>query len=266
MNAVIGQEKLVKILDGYTLHTVPKTMLFLGPSGCGKSWIAARFAESLKLPVVNIDSTVTPEKLIEYYQSPIEKMYIIDLKGIDEKQQNKFLKFIEEPSATMYIILTAESEIGILPTILNRCMKYHFEEYTVDQLKQFDWAMNCSDDIAYQIVKTPGQLLELSDDNLDDTFKLCNAILTLLKTANYANALSIYTKINCKDDPKKIDFNLFLDLLTYSAFDKYKKENDEFSFKVYQYTIRQRAKILNKTISKESFLLNFFDNLWRLAH
>ena len=141
MNAVIGQEKLVKILDGYTLHTVPKTMLFLGPSGCGKSWIAARFAESLKLPVVNIDSTITPEKLIEYYQSPIEKMYIIDLKGIDEKQQNKFLKFIEEPSATMYIILTAESEIGILPTILNRCMKYHFEEYTVDQLKQFDWAM-----------------------------------------------------------------------------------------------------------------------------
>ena len=37
MNAVIGQEKLVKALEGYTLETAPKTILFLGQSGCGKS-------------------------------------------------------------------------------------------------------------------------------------------------------------------------------------------------------------------------------------
>ena len=101
MNAVIGQEKLVKALEGYTLETAPKTILFLGQSGCGKSWIANAFAKQLDLEVVVVQPDSTAEKLIEYYQCPINKMYLIDLKDIVEKDQNKFLKFIEEPSKAL---------------------------------------------------------------------------------------------------------------------------------------------------------------------
>ena len=265
MNAVIGQEKLVKALEGYTLETAPKTILFLGQSGCGKSWIANAFAKQLDLEVVVVKPDSTAEKLIEYYQCPINKMYLIDLKDIVEKDQNKFLKFIEEPSKTMNIILMAESTVGILPTILNRCVKYVFESYTSEQLKQFDWAVNCSEEIAYEICKTPGQLLELSADNLDQALGLCKAIISSVDKANYANTLSIVTKINLKDDAKKIDFKLFFDLMTYAAFDDYKKNNNELSFKIYLYTIRQQAKALNINVAKEAFLLNYLDNIWRLA-
>lgn len=265
MNAVIGQEKLVKALEGYTLETAPKTILFLGQSGCGKSWIANAFAKQLDLEVVVVQPDSTAEKLIEYYQCPINKMYLIDLKDIVEKDQNKFLKFIEEPSKTMNIILMAESTVGILPTILNRCVKYVFEPYTPEQLKQFDWAVNCSEEIAYEICKTPGQLLELSADNLDQALGLCRAIVSSVDKANYANTLSIITKINLKDDAKKIDFKLFFDLMTYAAFDDYKKNNNELSFKIYLYTIRQQAKALNINVAKEAFLLNYLDNIWRLA-
>ena len=265
MNAVIGQEKLVKALEGYTLETAPKTILFLGQSGCGKSWIANAFAKQLDLEVVVVQPDSTAEKLIEYYQCPINKMYLIDLKDIVEKDQNKFLKFIEEPSKTMNIILMAESTVGILPTILNRCVKYVFEPYTPEQLKQFDWAVNCSEEIAYEICKTPGQLLELSADNLDQALGLCKAIISSVDKANYANTLSIVTKINLKDDAKKIDFKLFFDLMTYAAFDDYKKNNNELSFKIYLYTIRQQAKALNINVAKEAFLLNYLDNIWRLA-
>ena len=265
MNAVIGQEKLVKALEGYTLETAPKTILFLGQSGCGKSWIANAFAKQLDLEVVVVQPDSTAEKLIEYYQCPVNKMYLIDLKEITEKDQNKFLKFIEEPSKTMNIILMAESTVGILPTILNRCVKYVFEPYTPEQLKQFDWAVNCSEEIAYEICKTPGQLLELSADNLDQALGLCRAIVSSVNKANYANTLSIVTKINLKDDAKKIDFKLFFDLMTYAAFDDYKKNNNELSFKIYLYTIRQQAKALNINIAKEAFLLNYLDNIWRLA-
>ena len=265
MNAVIGQEKLVKALEGYTLETAPKTILFLGQSGCGKSWIANAFAKQLDLEVVVVQPDSTAEKLIEYYQCPINKMYLIDLKDIVEKDQNKFLKFIEEPSKTMNIILMAESTVGILPTILNRCVKYVFEPYTPEQLKQFDWAVNCSEEIAYEICKTPGQLLELSADNLDQALGLCRAIVSSVDKANYANTLSIVTKINLKDDAKKIDFKLFFDLMTYVAFDDYKKNNNELSFKIYLYTIRQQAKALNINVAKEAFVLNYLDNIWRLA-
>ena len=269
MNAVIGQEKLVKALESYTLETAPKTILFLGQSGCGKSWIANAFAKQLDLEVVVVQPDSTAEKLIEYYQCPINKMYLIDLKDIVEKDQNKFLKFIEEPSMYMNIILMAESTVGILPTILNRCAKYVFEPYTPEQLKQFDWAVNCSEEIAYEICKTPGQLLELSADNLDQALGLCRAIVSSVDKANYANTLSIITKVNLKDDAKKIDFKLFFDLMTYVAFDDYKKNNNELSFKIYLYTIRQQAKALNinvaKEATKEAFLLNYLDNIWRLA-
>ena len=265
MNAVIGQEKLVKALEGYTLETAPKTILFLGQSGCGKSWIANAFAKQLDLEVVIVQPDSTAEKLIEYYQCPINKMYLIDLKDIVEKDQNKFLKFIEEPSKTMNIILMAESTVGILPTILNRCVKYVFEPYTPEQLKQFDWAVSCSEEIAYEICKTPGQLLELSADNLDQALGLCRAIIGSVNKANYANTLSIITKINLKDDAKKIDFKLFFDLMTYVAFDDYKKNNNELSFKIYLYTIRQQAKALNINVAKEAFLLNYLDNIWRLT-
>ena len=265
MNAVIGQEKLVKALEGYTLETAPKTILFLGQSGCGKSWIANAFAKQLDLEVVVVKPDSTAEKLIEYYQCPINKMYLIDLKDIVEKDQNKFLKFIEEPSKTMNIILMAESTVGILPTILNRCIRYVFEPYTPEQLKQFDWAVNCSEEIAYEICKTPGQLLELSADNLDQALGLCRAIISSVDKANYANTLSIITKINLKDDAKKIDFKLFFDLMIYAAFDDYKKNNNELSFKIYLYTIRQQAKALNVNVAKEAFLLNYLDNIWRLA-
>ena len=277
MNAVIGQEKLVKALESYTLETVPKTMLFLGQSGCGKSWIANAFAKHLELDTVQLDigdTTKYPmeefkDKLIDFYQCPVRKLYLFNLKGASEIRQTVLLKLIEEPSMYMNIILMAESTVGILPTILNRCIKYVFEPYTPEQLKQFDWAVNCSEEIAYEICKTPGQLLELSADNLDQALGLCRAIISSVDKANYANTLSIITKINLKDDAKKIDFKLFFDLMTYAAFDDYKKNNNELSFKIYLYTIRQQAKALNinvaKEAAKEAFLLNYLDNIWRLA-
>ena len=273
MNAVIGQEKLVKALESYTLETVPKTILFLGQSGCGKSWIANAFAKQLELDTVQLDIGDTTkytmeelkDKLIDFYQCPVRKLYLFNLKGASEIRQTVLLKLIEEPSMYMNIILMAESTVGILPTILNRCVKYVFEPYTPEQLKQFDWAVNCSEEIAYEICKTPGQLLELSADNLDQALGLCRAIISSVDKANYANTLSIVTKINLKDDAKKIDFKLFFDLMTYAAFDDYKKNNNELSFKIYLYTIRQQAKALNINVAKEAFLLNYLDNIWRLA-
>lgn len=266
MRPIVGQEKLVKILDSYTLQNVPRTILFLGQDGCGKSWFSAYLAEKLGLDIVNIHSDVTSEKLIEYFQCPIAKMYSINLKEFDEKQQNKILKTIEEPSSNMYIVLRAESEVGILPTILNRCVKYTFEDYTPEQLKEFAWAINCSDSRIYEICKTPGQLNSLPDDNLDAVFAVCETIVKALPNAGYANTLSLLTKVNLKDDAKKIDFNLFFDVLKYVAFDTYKKTGNELSLKIYLYTTKRLAEIFGKSIAKESFMLNYLDGLWRLAH
>ena len=66
MNLVIGQPKLVKILDSYTLQNMPRTMLFLGPHGCGKTWIANAFAKQINLEVINIQDNDTNVQLKDF--------------------------------------------------------------------------------------------------------------------------------------------------------------------------------------------------------
>jgi len=267
MRPIIGQKRLVDALFGHTLETVPKTMIFLGQSGCGKSWVAAAFAEHLGLDFENIDLTdISTEQLQDYYRCPLEKFYFIDLKGITEKQQNKILKFIEEPSKNMHVILMAESEIGVLPTILNRCVKYYFEPYSIEDLKQFDWTVESPNNLVFAICKTPGDLSNFDSTNVGELYDLCKKVVLYTSTANYANTISLITKINCKDDYKKFDLRLFLDMLEYVSFEDYKASSDMTSLNIYLYVIDQKKRILNKAFAKESFVLNFFDGLWRLTH
>ena len=150
MQNIVGQKKLVQQLSSYTLATLPTTILILGPKGSGKSFIIDRFAKMLNLVKVELTSATTVEDLLEAEQSYETRLYHLDLVGIDEKKQNKFLKFIEEPNSKVKIILEAESEVGVLPTILNRCRKFTLEPYTIEELQSFSWAPRSSDMLMYK--------------------------------------------------------------------------------------------------------------------
>ena len=38
------------------------------------------------------------------------------------------------------------------------------------------------------------------------------------------------------------------------------------SFNIYRYTINQRQKLINKSYSKNAFILSFFNQLWEVSH
>ena len=128
MNTIIGQTKLVEKLKSYSFNKMPKTLLFIGDKGSGRHYISKCFANYLMVDLVELTAQTTAEQLIELYQTTTQKICLLDLSTITEKQQNKYLKFIEEPAVNIRIILIAESEVGILPTILNRCIKYILED------------------------------------------------------------------------------------------------------------------------------------------
>ena len=91
MYAITGQTKIVKQLTEYTLSNMPTTILLLGPRGGGKSLITSRFAKKLGIPLVELNSATTAEELTEYEHCYETRLYHLDLVGIDEKKQNKFL-------------------------------------------------------------------------------------------------------------------------------------------------------------------------------
>ena len=151
MNTIVGQKAILSLFSKYTLASMPSTLLLLGEKGSGKTYIAQKLAKQLEVDFIELTGQTTAEELIDYSQSPITKLYHIDLSEITEKAQNKFLKFIEEPSTSVKVILEAESEVGVLPTILNRCYKVTLESYTVEELQSFPWAPKTQNDILMNV-------------------------------------------------------------------------------------------------------------------
>ena len=82
---LVGQKKLLNILNSYTLDTLPKTLLFIGEDGCGKRTFAIYLANQLKLELVNITDKCSDVDLIYYQEYPLNRLYLIDLRGISEK-------------------------------------------------------------------------------------------------------------------------------------------------------------------------------------
>jgi replication-associated recombination protein RarA len=272
MYAITGQKKLVALFSTYTLSNMPQAMLLLGPRGSGKTLLVERLAKNLRVPLVKLTKDTSPEELIGYNQNFETAIYLLDLVNVSEKAQNKFLKFIEEPSSRVKIILEAESEVGVLPTILNRCQKLALEPYSMEELQSFSWAPRANDSnrLIYEFCSTPGQLLELAEtDCFANLYNLCSHIIRVfptLKDHEHARALSICTKIaNKKTSVRKFDLALFLDMLAYVAFEDYKTTFADFSLAVYLAVVEQKKAILNKVVAKDAVMLTFLNKLWELS-
>lgn len=262
---IIGQNKLLSKIDTYhTMKSLPKTLMFIGQAGCGKHTVAKYLASIFEFNYVEINENVSVSDLNEYLYSTIDTLYVIDLAKFTEKQQHSFLKIIEEPTKSMYFVLLTTSEAGVLNTILNRCIKYNFEQYTKDQIEQIT---NTSvSELAFNIFQTPGKLLNLTETSFQNIIDLSANLVQNIGRASYANTLVISTKINYKDLYNKIDFNLFLDAVEYLAFEDYKNNLTEQSFIVYRITNQFKQYATKTNLIKETLMLNYLTTLWEAVH
>lgn len=259
---IIGQTKLLSKIN--TMEYLPKTLMFLGPTGCGKHTIARYIAEEFKLDFVEIEESVSAQDLENYTHKTIDTLYLINLNKFTEKQQNQFLKFIEEPSKSVYIILIANSEAGILNTILNRSIKYHLEPYTKWQIEQI--TNTTVNDLAFKIFQTPGKLLNLTEQSFQDVLNLANTVVHSINKATYPNALVVSTKINYKDLYNKIDFDLFFDAVEYLALEDYVNNKTEQSLTVFKTTNQFKQYATQQNLIKEILMINYLTTLWEAVH
>ena len=260
MTKVIGQTKLMSIIDSYTIQTLPKTLMFLGQAGCGKRTISKYISEKFSLSYVEIEESVSSVDIENFLYSTINTLYVIDLTKFSEKQQNQFLKFVEEPSKSVYIILTACSESGVLNTILNRCIKHTFEPYTKQEVEQITGA--AVNERAFTIFKTPGKLLNITDSCFNNIIGLADSLVKHIHSANYPNALVISTKINYKDLYNKVDFNLFFDAVEYLALEDFKVNGTQRSFIIFKITNQFKQYATQSNLIKETLMLNYLTTLW----
>lgn len=256
--SILGQDKLLKLIDSYSNETFPRTSLLVGEYGCGKHTLTKYIVDKLHEDFEDITDTISFEKISDITLTIISKVYFIDLNKVNEKSQNIILKFIEEPLNNAHIILSCDNENLVLDTIINRCVKFTFEKYSDETLKAFT-----TDDSLLSVCSTPGQILKFQYLNINELDNFCSLLIDKLGVANYSNALSIDTKFNYKDDYDKFDVRIFFMMLSKKLSERYKKTLDKKFLTMYNIVMKYCNEYqLDSRLNKQYLLDRMITELW----
>lgn len=215
---MVGQNKLQKQFNNFTLNTLPHSMLFIGELGCGKHELCSLISNQFGLQLVQIDDKINYE-LIENLNNLVEPtLCIFNGKSITYKEEAILLKFIEEPHSNIYIAILCESIAFMLDTILNRCQIFRFEDYSIDELKSF---MTSNNTDILKVATTPGKIKLWENAAFNDVYQYCNKIFEKIKCASLSNILNIVNKVNFDlDSLEKYEMTWFFAVLKYCAFER----------------------------------------------
>ena len=262
---MVGQKNLIKVLSRYTIDTFPRSSLFLGERGSGRHTLVEYLGKDiLNIPVEDITEKLSEDFISYIYRSVLPFIYIINVDALTEKEQNVMLKLIEEPPVQAFMILICENRNNLLDTIYNRCFVFEMEPYSEEELASFI-EEDTDDALVLMALRTPGKILNTNLSNLMAVKDLCETIADKIQLANFSNTLTIVNKINYKDEYNKFDLNIFLDLLVFTLFNKYLKENNEKVLNMYLCAINERKKLIDSRLNKEVFMQHFLTKLWKVS-
>lgn len=207
---VVGQEKICNLIHSATLDDFPRSLMLVGARGGGKHLICKYIADKFGLITVDLTDQLDLETIEELYNRVEPYLYIIRVNEISVKEENTILKFLEEPLKNSFIVLIAETDMGILQTILNRCQIWHLQNYTREYLSTF---IAGGSEYILEIANTPGQVIELSKTDFSSMIELADKIIDKISVASITNTLTLSNKVGFKNDPDKPDVKLFVDVL-----------------------------------------------------
>lgn len=240
-----GQTKIISLIDScVSFDDLPQTLLFVGEFGSGRHMLCNYIADKFSVECVDLnkkllkqdskDTTSLHDRIEHIYFEDTYKLYVLNMDdpAIQEKHQNAILKFLEEPPASLHIILIAENTTSIISTVLNRCEVYYLQSYSDDFLKSFI-TNKANEEIVLQIAKTPGQIMLCNRLNLNNIVSYANLVVEKAGYSNPANVLKISEKLAYKDEEEKINPKLFFRILLYCAEQNYIKNNNKSNEQVF---------------------------------
>ena len=251
---MIGQLQLIKNLKNYDITTFPHSLLLVGDVGSGKHTFTNEYiCPKLDLPCIDITDRINFDTISEISVSPINSLYSIDCDKITVREQNVILKFLEEPSSKVFIILYTTNKNLLLDTVINRCQVWNMSKYKEEELLNFTQNKNI-----LNIAKTPGQILKFTECDIFAIKDLCNKIFTFGGKASTANILTLSDKINWKDENDKFDLNVFNQLLIDEITELVRQDNRYIN--AYNLTVdnlnKQAVLHVDKRRVFEDFLVN----------
>lgn len=250
---MIGQERLLAQLQTYSSITaLPPVLFLIGPEGSGKHLLATQIANHFQYPLQWIhlgDSLLTTD--IQFYG--------IDLSDLTFREQAKWRTVLESRPVTAHLIFIAEARDLVAEILQTQGECWMLQPYTESQLQSFLPSDFPQGEIR-DVILTPGQAQQVhSTVWFQEMLQLCNLILTKMKDANFANALSLVHRFQYRPEEElKIPLGLFFNCML--------KQAAQRDFRIYQITLQYqhlaRYKSLNLTNLMESYIIQ----LWKETH
>lgn len=268
---LLGQDKLLEEVNKYTIESFPKSVLILGEEGAGKHTLLNYISDKFNIKIEDITSQLDSSYLLELYLTPTEKILVIQLDELTEKEQNTVLKFLEEPPYSSYVILLATNKSFVLDTILNRCVLLELAPYSKEVLALFlDEENKKYQDIILEVCNTPGKIKNIYGYSLNSLNNLCENVVSKISEASFQNALSIINKLNFSNEYDKIDADIFLMHLlgTYNTHinNSYRNSNNTSIKKLRgsYFLVKDTIKKINKDkrLNKQNLIELLLINLW----
>lgn len=255
---IVGQDKLLNIINNCSLDTLPRTIMLLGSEGAGKKTIATYISTKFKLILSDITDTLNLETIEEITMKVEPHLYVIRANEISVKEQNVILKFLEEPLKNSYILMLCERTEGLLPTIVNRCQIWSLQNYSRDTLKSF---LHSEDLRILDIVDTPGLVLSLQSHDFSAMIELADKIVGKIAVASIPNTLTLSNKLAFKNEKDKFDVNLFMRILSSRVANAWKNTSDLKLITAHNLTAELQHKLYVSNVDKKALFEKYLIEL-----
>lgn len=252
---IVGQTKLLNKINNTTIDTFPHTLLLVGELGSGKHLLCNMIHDHLSLPLVDITDDISFETITDIYLSVEPTLYLIDGTKITDRKENALLKLIEEPPKNSFIMIICEATQQLLPTIINRCQVWYLEKYSVEQLREFT-----NDERILNIARTPGQVIKLTNQNVEGIISLCSTIIDKIGNANYANTLTITDKVALNNEAEKFDVDCFIRFMLFILTQRLVHETDNVKSTKLRQAYFATNELYNDRYIPHINMRNLFDN------
>ena len=263
---IIGQDRLLNIIDLIDLDRIPHTLLINGLcEGAGEHLVASYVAEHLGLQSDEITDKLSAELIDDIYTKPEPIVYIIDTVKLSIKDQNVILKFIEEPLKNAYVILLCDNIYDLIPTVVNRCVVWSLECYTPAVLKSFMQEGESKQVLA--IANTPGQVLAYADYDVEEMFKRADYIVSNMHRASFNNMIKLVGDVDFKgDDKDKFNITAWANVLECTISNKLMEarmiDDSANLTAALRSTIELSANIRKVGVDKQALYYQYLSKLW----
>lgn len=270
---MIGQEEVLNLIKRLIYENkLPKFILLIGGRGSGKKYLCKEIAKILGIDIAMFNNKVedTRECIQLAYEQKSPILYVLtDGDTMSIAAKNSILKLVEEPPVNATIVMLAENEQAILPTILSRAYTIKMENYTGSQLKAYIETKSTAftnEEIeeVVEICDNPGMINDLMLPENKEVLDLSKKLIENIDKVTLSNVLKITKKLKLTEVGEGIDTRLFVNCLEYYCYKFFIATRDIRYTKFYNEIINTKRTIRINTTNKQYAIDNLLIQGWKV--